>query len=781
MPPKYRKLADFHRYYYGEKSAPYLTIFIGGNHEASNYLFELFYGGWVAPKIYYLGAANVIKLGDLKIAGMSGIFNFHDYKRPHFERLPYSDGTMRSIYHQREVDVRKLLAYRNQIDIGLSHDWPRGIEWCGKHDRLFAYKPHIAEDAQRGRLGSEAAAKVMDRLRPLHWFSAHLHAKYAAQKTYNTVDDQTVVPSIHSQQEEIQDKRQSRNEGTDHISGTIAATTLSDLATATVPTPATRGSLQRRARPNDAAAIQSWTSFSNTVQQRDQEEADEHQRQLQARQEERERTGQPAAVPYAFEETWKEVKVSNIGGAQERQSAPPTKGHVPKIPQYDGCCSSTPSPAKRRRPSTSEDDDRRALYHPQQTDGSLSPVKATSVKISNPDAIDVNMSDSDEDKDLPPVQSFHSAKFQISEPEPVRSITATTPLMTHDPFYVPPAETFITEIPPPRSPVPILRTVANSVDENTDDNSEAKRNLLKAHSGRSAKSTEGSIHDGSSAHIDDETSEKVNKTELPVRAAEVTARESTGDSAERRHKLDSVLDVSDNVREQLASMSTTFIPEKKIETSAALPFPAQTITNKTTNFLALSKAELGQNFLQLMEIPGKLVDPDTPPKLEYDPEYLAITRVFSPELVIGSSPNDKIPPHRGDTYYRERIIEEEAWVKESIVDKGLLVIPENFEITSTGDHDPANTGIDQSMPREVTNPQTEAFCKMLGINNPFNISEEARDELMAAGAPSDNQSRSGHRGGRGSYRGGGNRGSHRGGRGGRGGRGRGRGRGRGQW
>jgi hypothetical protein len=30
-----------HRYYIGEKKAPLLTIVIGGNHEASNYLWEL--------------------------------------------------------------------------------------------------------------------------------------------------------------------------------------------------------------------------------------------------------------------------------------------------------------------------------------------------------------------------------------------------------------------------------------------------------------------------------------------------------------------------------------------------------------------------------------------------------------------------------------------------------------------------------------------------------------------------------------------------------------------
>ena len=41
VPVKYRRLGDFHRYYRGEKVAPFLTIVIGGNHEASNYMMEL--------------------------------------------------------------------------------------------------------------------------------------------------------------------------------------------------------------------------------------------------------------------------------------------------------------------------------------------------------------------------------------------------------------------------------------------------------------------------------------------------------------------------------------------------------------------------------------------------------------------------------------------------------------------------------------------------------------------------------------------------------------------
>jgi len=180
MPEKYYAMHDFHEYYSGARIAPYLTIFIGGNHEASNYLWELYYGGWAAPNIYYLGAANVVRLGPLRIAGLSGIWKGYNYKKPHFERLPYNADDLRSIYHVRELDTRKLLQIRSQVDIGLSHDWPRGMEWKGNFQQLFRFKPHFEQDAKDGSLGSVAATKVLERLRPLYWFSAHMHAKFAA-------------------------------------------------------------------------------------------------------------------------------------------------------------------------------------------------------------------------------------------------------------------------------------------------------------------------------------------------------------------------------------------------------------------------------------------------------------------------------------------------------------------------------------------------------------------------------------------------------------------------
>ncbi|MCJ1251746.1 hypothetical protein MMC30_008983 [Trapelia coarctata] len=180
VPMKFREIGDFHEYYSGARKARYLTLFVGGNHEASSHLFELYHGGWVAPNIYYLGAASVVCLGPLRIAGLSGIWKGYNYNKPHHERLPHNQDDIKSIYHVRELDVRKLLQIRTQVDVGISHDWPRGVEWLGDWKGLFAKKDLFEADARAGTLGSSAAKYVMDRLRPPHWFAAHMHCKFSA-------------------------------------------------------------------------------------------------------------------------------------------------------------------------------------------------------------------------------------------------------------------------------------------------------------------------------------------------------------------------------------------------------------------------------------------------------------------------------------------------------------------------------------------------------------------------------------------------------------------------
>ncbi len=126
-PPKYRELKSFYKYYTGQLEAPIPTLFsepsythaayafrhamsmpclhkldgaelslmlhkltaaspvmcctVGGNHEAANHLWELYYGGWVAKNIFYMGHAGVINFGGARIGGLSGIYNGKHYRQ----------------------------------------------------------------------------------------------------------------------------------------------------------------------------------------------------------------------------------------------------------------------------------------------------------------------------------------------------------------------------------------------------------------------------------------------------------------------------------------------------------------------------------------------------------------------------------------------------------------------------------------------------------------------------------------------------------------------------
>ncbi|XP_074550818.1 lariat debranching enzyme [Halichoeres trimaculatus] len=180
VPAKYRTMQTFYKYYSGEKKAPVLTIFIGGNHEASNHLQELPYGGWVAPNIYYLGYAGVVRYRGIRIGGLSGIFKSRDFRRGHHEFPPYNPDTLRSVYHIRNIEVFKLKQIQMPIDIFMSHDWPRGIYHYGSTAELLRKKKFLRQEVESNSLGSPAAEELLAHLQPSYWFSAHLHVKFAA-------------------------------------------------------------------------------------------------------------------------------------------------------------------------------------------------------------------------------------------------------------------------------------------------------------------------------------------------------------------------------------------------------------------------------------------------------------------------------------------------------------------------------------------------------------------------------------------------------------------------
>ncbi|CAN6292330.1 unnamed protein product [Urochloa humidicola] len=180
VPQKFRTMNSFWKYYSGQAVAPYPTIFIGGNHEASNYLWELYYGGWAAPNIYFLGFAGVVKFGNIRIGGLSGIHKQRDYHSGHYERPPYNQETIRSVYHVRHYDVLKLMHVKEPLDIFLSHDWPLGITEYGNWQKLIRVKKYFEEEVKNRTLGSKPAAELLNKLQPPYWFSAHLHCQFPA-------------------------------------------------------------------------------------------------------------------------------------------------------------------------------------------------------------------------------------------------------------------------------------------------------------------------------------------------------------------------------------------------------------------------------------------------------------------------------------------------------------------------------------------------------------------------------------------------------------------------
>ncbi|KAL7050844.1 hypothetical protein ACKWTF_004244 [Chironomus riparius] len=199
VPKKYLEMGGFYKYYTGLQVAPILTLFIGGNHEASNHLQELSYGGWCAPNIYYLGNAGVININGLKIAGVSGIYRHYNYRKGHYECPPYDDNTMRSVYAMRNLEVFRLRQLKPlTIDIMVSHDWPQKI-WehgdrtkrFGKVEGLLRKKPDFKADMDSGKLGNPPCWDLLTKLKPKYWYSAHMHCRFEAKVFHEEADAAT--------------------------------------------------------------------------------------------------------------------------------------------------------------------------------------------------------------------------------------------------------------------------------------------------------------------------------------------------------------------------------------------------------------------------------------------------------------------------------------------------------------------------------------------------------------------------------------------------------------
>lgn len=207
VPKKYLRMGDFPQYYLGEKTAPVLTIFIGGNHECSLYLRELQYGGWVAPNIYYLGEFGVVWYRGLRISGLNGIWNYRTFSaslssNPPQYSLPYLDATIKTIYHVKPKNYLKFLL-SGTSDIALSHDWPQWVWKWGDGRQLLRHKPYFRDDMESGRLGSPLAAEALAHLKPRYWFSLHLHTRFTAMVMHQTSRKRTKQEALGKNSDEL--------------------------------------------------------------------------------------------------------------------------------------------------------------------------------------------------------------------------------------------------------------------------------------------------------------------------------------------------------------------------------------------------------------------------------------------------------------------------------------------------------------------------------------------------------------------------------------------------
>jgi lariat debranching enzyme len=129
---------------------------------------------------------------------------------------------------------------------------------------------------------------------------------------------------------------------------------------------------------------------------------------------------------------------------------------------------------------------------------------------------------------------------------------------------------------------------------------------------------------------------------------------------------------------------------------------------------------------QFMDIPTG--GPSTgPPRLQFDPEWLAISRAMHPFLPLASS-----APLPNPSQIETALTEARTWIKENIIDtpydvqtleNGVTLQPLDIEQVQTfcftaAPHDaPAEA---QQPNQWYTNMQTEAFATFIGVENKVN-------------------------------------------------------------
>ncbi len=70
------------------------------------------------------------------------------------------------------------------MDIFLSHEWPQGVYHHGNVAELLRKKPYFREEVMKNELGAAVLTELMGKMKPRHWFAAHMHVGFEATVKY---------------------------------------------------------------------------------------------------------------------------------------------------------------------------------------------------------------------------------------------------------------------------------------------------------------------------------------------------------------------------------------------------------------------------------------------------------------------------------------------------------------------------------------------------------------------------------------------------------------------
>ena len=171
-PARYQQVGEYPAYHRGEKQFPAEVVFVGGNHEAYNWLEEMPAGGPLGPRCHYMGRQGVVSRMGLRIAGLTGIYSPKAYqagRRPVDYTNPAvirSEKAKKQSTYFAKQEVEDLAA-SGPVDVLVFHDWPAGLETAAVAGTIYGTPRH--------GVGNDPAKWLLEKLKPRWLFCGHMH------------------------------------------------------------------------------------------------------------------------------------------------------------------------------------------------------------------------------------------------------------------------------------------------------------------------------------------------------------------------------------------------------------------------------------------------------------------------------------------------------------------------------------------------------------------------------------------------------------------------------